>query len=398
MLFRVIFRLINTKGYIEYYTSLLNEKITPFEKDHRRFLECLFNLFTFKFNQIKQFILFNLNVILFIINLYVMFFHIIFNFILKKIAFLINIMTNIVFFFLSFNYNFRYLFIEFIFMFVDAYVLSFKYSIKYYFIEFKYFFINFFNYPEGYEGSFAMEIYPDEYQEYRDSFEKIPGPDLNVYYPMRFALSSVMIRITGVILSVSLILILFFNFTNLFIIVDSNFNELRRTLFYRIVEFGQNYILNYKKYYVDDLNKYNTATFYSTVKCMIFLIYNYVKICLKYLYFDAYIRFSLIETFQIKYSIFNFFYNFFSNIFICVLPIHFYYVVYHSYKIIYISTYVGYFFYYLKEFFKFFFKTLYIILKKIYQISYDILTVEEPPIQYSQKHLTNEKIENNNKK
>jgi hypothetical protein len=48
-----------------------------------------------------------------------------------------------------------------------------------------------------------MEIYPDEYQEYRDSFEKIPGPDLNVYYPMRFALSSVMIRLTGVILSIS---------------------------------------------------------------------------------------------------------------------------------------------------------------------------------------------------
>jgi hypothetical protein len=356
------------------------------------------NLFTLKINKTKKFVLFIFNVMLFIVNLYVIFFKIIFNIILKNIAFMINISTNIVFFFLSFNTNFRYLFIEFIFMFVDTYILSFKYFIKYYFIEFKYFFINLFSYPEGYEGSFAMEIYPDEYQDYRDSFEKVPGPDLNVYYPMRFALSSVMIRITGVILSVSLILILFFNFTNLFIIVDSNFHELRRTLLYRIVEFAQNYVLHYKKYYIDDINKYTTTTFYLTLKCMIILIYNYIKICLKYLYFDAYIRFNLIETFKIQYSILNFFYNFFSNIFICVLPIHFYYVVYHSFKIIYISTYIGYFFFYLKEFLKFIFKILYISLKKIYQISYDILTVEEPPIQYAEKYTKNNNENNNNKK
>jgi len=396
MLFRVLYRFINTKGYIQHYMLLLNEKIAPFEEDYRRFLECIFNLFIFKMNKIKQFILFCLNVILFILNLYVIALNIVLNFIFKKIVIFIKAVINISFFFLSFSNNFRYLFIEFIFMFVDVYILSFKYFIKYYFIEFKYFFANIFGYPEGYEGSFAMEIYPDEYQEYRDSFEKNPGPNLNVYYPMRFALSSVMIRITGVILAGSLILILFFNFINLFIIVDSNFHELRRTLFYRIMEFCQNYIVNYKKY-SDDF-KYTTATFYSTLKCIILLIYNYIKICLKYLYFDAYFRFGLIETFKIKYYILNFFYNFFVNIFICVLPIHFYYVVYHSYKIIYISTCVNYFFYYLKESLVFFFKIIYIVLKKIYQISYDILTVEEPPIQYSQKHQKSDNENNNNKK
>jgi hypothetical protein len=33
-----------------------------------------------------------------------------------------------------------------------------------------------------------MEIYPDEYKEYLESFDENNGPNLNVYYPMRFAL------------------------------------------------------------------------------------------------------------------------------------------------------------------------------------------------------------------
>jgi hypothetical protein len=115
---------------------------------------------------------------------------------------------------------------EFFFMFVDAYILSFKDSIKSIIIECRDILDDFIYWLEptvveyGPEnpnmkvyGNFAMEMYPDEYQEYRDSFEKNPGPDLNVYYPMRFALSSVMIRLTGVILAISFFLVLFFLFT-----------------------------------------------------------------------------------------------------------------------------------------------------------------------------------------
>jgi len=122
-----------------------------------------------------------------------------------------------------------------------------------------------------------------------------------------------------------------------------------------------------------------------------YLIYSYVKICLNYLFFDALVRFELIETFKIKYLIFGFFYNFFINIFILVLPIHFYYVVYHSYKIIYISKYVGYLFFYLKKSIIFFFKTLWIVLKKIWNVFYDIMTSEEPDV-HAPKSIKDNKI------
>jgi hypothetical protein len=294
----------------------------------------------------------------------------------------IKLPMNVIFFFLIFNFNLMYIFIEFVFMFVSSYILCFKSSIKSFIIDLKELSYEFFGYPEGY-GSFAMEIYPDEYQEYLDSFENMPAPDLKVYYPMRFALSSVMIRVTGVILSVSFLLILFFNFTNLFIIVDSNFSELRRSLDYKVLEFYQNYKLWYIKNFIS--TKYDTLTFYSTIKCLIIIIYTTLKLSFKYLFFDAYIRFGLIEIFKIKYLILNFFYNFFSYIFIFVLPIHFYYVVYHAYKIIYISKYIGYLFDYIKQGISFFLRILIFVLKKIWNVIYLIATVEEPDV-HAQKN------------
>jgi hypothetical protein len=103
------------------------------------------------------------------------------------------------------------------------------------------------------------------------------------------------------------------------------------------------------------------------------------------LFFDAYIRFGLIEVFKIKYLILNFFYNFFIYIFIIVLPIHFYYVVYHAYKIISISKYLGYIFDYFKEIIKYFLRMLIIVLKKIWGVIYLIATVEEPDV-HAQKN------------
>ena len=186
-------------------------------------------------------------------------------------------------------------------MFVSSYVFSVKIPIKLIFIDIKEFFYDFFGYPSGYNGSFAMEIYPDEYQEYLDSFENNPAPDLNVYYPMRFALSSVMIRLTGVILSISFLFILFFNFTNLFILVDANFSELRKSIDYKMMEFIQNYKVWYTKYYIS--SKYDTATFLSTIKCLLIIIYTNIKLCFKYLVVDAYVRFGLSAAFKIKYHI-----------------------------------------------------------------------------------------------
>lgn len=372
MLFRVLYRFIEAKSYFHHYFFLLSAKIEPFENDHSRFKEVLFNLLIFKpLCEIFKFISFCLNISFFIFSTLLKANNIVLRFIFIKVP------TNMLFFYLLFDYKLTYIFIEFVFMFVSSYILSFKSSIKLFIFETKQLSYDFFGYPEGY-GSFAMEIYPDEYQEYLDSFENIPGPDLNVYYPMRFALSSIMIRLTGIILASSFLFILILNFANLFIIIDANFNELKRALSYKELEFIINNYFFYKKYFLS--NTYNTATFYSTIKCILIILYTTIKGCFKYLFFDAYTRFSLIETFKIKYLILNFFYNFFSYIFILILPIHFYYVVYHSYKLIYISTYIGYLFDYLKTLIKFFFKILIIVLKKIWNIIYLIATVEEPDV------------------
>jgi len=372
MLFRVLFRLIETKHYLHHYFFLLSAKISPFEDDYSRFLECIFNLLIFKpLIEIIKFISFCLNTIFFIFSILIKANNIVLRFVFIKLP------TNLIFFVVLFDYKLTYLFIEFVFMFVSAYILSFKFSIKSIIIETKELSYDLFGYPEGY-GSFAMEIYPDEYQEYLDSFDNRPAPDLNVYYPMRFALSSVMIRLTGVILAVSFLVILIFNFTNLFIIVDSNLSELRRSLDYKAIEFFQNYKLWYHKNIIS--STYTNATFWSTIKCVLLIIYTTLKVCFKYLFFDAYVRFGLIEIFKIKYLILKIFFNFFIYLFIFVLPIHFYYVVYHSYKIRYVSTYVGYLFFYLKKLIFFISRILIIVFKKIWNIVYLIATAEEPDV------------------
>src|SRR3990167_3522568 len=70
MLFRVLFRLIETKNYFHHYFFLLSAKISPFEDDYSRFLECIFNLLIFKpLIEIIKFISFCLNTIFFIFSI-----------------------------------------------------------------------------------------------------------------------------------------------------------------------------------------------------------------------------------------------------------------------------------------------------------------------------------------
>lgn len=389
MLFRVLFRLIETKNYFHHYFFLLSAKISPYEDDYSRFLEHIFNLLIFKpVIEIIKFISFCLNIILFILTTLIKANNIVLRFIFIKLV------VNILFFFLVHSYKLTYLFIEFVFMFVSAYILSFKYSLKNLIFEFKEVYYDIFCSSKQ-SDSFGLEITPEEYQEYLDSFEKIPAPDLKVYYPMRFALSSVMIRLTGVILSISFLLIVVFNFTNLFIIIDANFSELRRTLDYKVIEFAQNYKVYYTKYFQSE--KYNTLTFYSTIKCVMIIIYTTIKLSFNYLIFDAYIRFGLIEIFKIKYLILNFLYNFLFYIFIIVLPIHFYYVVYHSYKIISISKNIGVIFSFIKLLIKCFFILLRIVLRKVWNFAYLVATVEEPDVHASKVvKETNVNLKNKN--
>ncbi len=100
MLFRVIYRLIDIKSYFHHYFSLLSAKISYFEDDYSRFLEQIFNLlikFIFKpIVNIIKFILFCLNVILFIFKILLLA-----NNIFLRIVFII-IPTNITYFFFFF--------------------------------------------------------------------------------------------------------------------------------------------------------------------------------------------------------------------------------------------------------------------------------------------------------
>lgn len=385
MLFRVLIRFFDAKGYFHYYFCLLSARISNFENDYSKDLSYIFYLFVFKpIFAIVQFIIFCLNIIWFILTVLIKANNIFLRFVFIKMP--LNFLDFII---VCFEYKVRYFIMEFVFMFVDTYIFSFKNPIKSAFFEFRDIITEIFTcYSYDIDkshnvdertvlGSLAMEMYPDEYEYYREGFDVEPGPNLNVYYPMRFALSSIMIRLTGIILAISFFFILFFLFTNLFITINANPSELRRTLDYKFIETVYKYSNDFDKYRLN-FEKYNNHTFYSTFKCMLIIIYTQIKVCYKYLFFDAYYRFQLTQMFVVKYLILGFFYNFFIYVFIYVLPIHFYYVVYHSYKIIYISTYVGYAYATFKKFIKFIFRMVGIVLKKIWSILYEIATAPEP--------------------
>ena len=94
MLFRVLFRLIETKNYFHHYFFLLNAKISPFQDDYSRFLEYIFNLLIFKpLVEIIKFISFCLNMFIFIFSILLKANNIVFRFIFIKIP------VNVIFFF-----------------------------------------------------------------------------------------------------------------------------------------------------------------------------------------------------------------------------------------------------------------------------------------------------------
>lgn len=366
MLFRFIIKFINLSSYLNVFFSFLIARFSYREEDYSRFLEIIFINLIFKpLNEIIKFFIFCFKIVLFILYTLLVAIHFVVH------LFLIILPFNLINFIVSFKYDLRYLFIEFVFVFVDAYILSFKYSIKSFYYDICSDIKDMF-YAKTYE------VDEDEYENYKNSLKTSSAPDLKVYYPMRFALTSVMIRLTGVILSISLFLILFFNFINIFIIGDLNFSELRQTMTYKFIEFFNNYKSDSLKY--SNVEKYNNATFYSTVKCIFIIIFLYVKACINYLIFDAYNRFNIMEILKTKSLIFCFFYNFFYYIFIYVLPIHLYYVIIHSYKLISITKIIKKLFGFIKTFVR----TVHTILtpsfRGVNKFFLIISTIEEPAV------------------
>lgn len=195
-----------------------------------------------------------------------------------------------------------------------------------------------------------IEMNEEEYNNYKETIKKITAPDLQIYYPMRFALSSVMIRLTGVILSIAFLLIMFLNFTNLFILFDFNFGELRNSIVYRLTEFYVPYQSFYNTYFdirfsyedafKDDLiaseevQKHNILTFSSRIKYWLILILFVIKNAVFNLTVNFYYLSNYFDFINNRQFYFNFFYNFLSLIFIYILPIHIYYVFNHSYNFV----------------------------------------------------------------
>lgn len=356
MLFRMINRFINIGEYIKFFYFILFAAYSKHGPDYRRFLIfSIKNLGGFIFIKPIYLILFCFQVIFYIISIMIKAHNIVMRALIK---YLFNFF---IFNWECYNYEHRYLAIEIAVMFPEAFLYKFKYH----------WLIIFYDYltylkvklvdrvPLQFKRSKLLVkdkeleiIYVElkDYEQYRDeNTEQVPAPDLKVYYPMRYALSSIMIRLTGLILAVSLLFILIFEYTNLFALVHNNFGELRRSVSYKYIEFIIHYESYYYKYfpretkiYARGLTYYNenyentpvytNSTLFSSLKCFLGIFGVIFRNLYYYFVVDMYQRFDLLTFEANKTFYLNYFYNFLKYIFIYVLPIHIYYVIFHSFS------------------------------------------------------------------
>jgi hypothetical protein len=352
MIIRVFCHTLSILNLISIQFKIFDKKFQEFEDDYIRFLICIFNLFVFEpiFNIIQTFFII-FYIILFLLNYF--FF-----------LFFIKIPAILLFFLILQPFNLTYLFVEIIYMFITPYIFYFKYPLL------------------VIKGALSKDI-PEfvffDSADYKVKKKNMSSPDLKVYYPMKFALSSVLIRVTGVILSFSFLFIFFFSFFNIFITGNVILGDFDKIFPLKIINFFSGYIhIVNEDYY--DASKYNNKTFYSTIKCILILMYTYFSICYKYLYYDFVIRFAVASYFTKLPIIFYFSYILFIKLFICILPIHIYYVINHSYRIISISKYINYMFFYLKLFIKYLFQRLIISFKKLWEFVIYIAKAEDKPL------------------
>ena len=357
MIIRVFFHTLFIFHYLNNQFLIFDKKFQEFEEDYRRFLIYIFNLFIFEpiCDIIKNFL-----IIFYIINFIFKFFF---------TLFFIKIPGILFFTYLIQPFNLTYILIESIYMFIILYISYIKYPL--FIIK------NFIIYLITEKTKLPKIIIIDN-ENYKIKKNIMYAPDLKVYYPMKFALSSILVRLTGIILSVSFIFIFFFTFINIFINGNAIFGDFEKIFPLKIVSFFSGYVFDDAIYY--DPLIYNNKTFYSTLKCILIIMYTYISVCFKYLYYDFVIRFALYTHFYKIQIFFSFIYILFIKLFICILPIHIYYVIHHSFKIISISKYISYLFFYLKQIIKYLFNYLVLIFKKIWSIIVYIAKAEDKPL------------------
>lgn len=460
MLFRFIKALLSFK-YIKFIDFIISTHCRKFKQEYINFLKIILN-------NIIEFFLFHYIIISFIVSLYIQTAHFISRHVLNYLF------NSFIFIWECYTYDQRFVFFEFIYLFVERYVFDFKYKLK--IILYKYIIYGYFDFLDSIffpiiekpiyiyykektlkhkEKEFeVIEMDNENYQILREEYDLnekrdpyyyfFSGPDLKVYYPMKFALSSVMIRITGVLLSISLLLIFFFFFMNLFIFNNLNMFELRQTFidngFYKIMENLFLYKDVYTKYFTDNKfyqyynythiiqsplygkniigepivywqnglliteeniiygyvaeneYKYDNTTKYAFLKASLVLVYFIIKNSYFYFLYDLYVTYDYIEFERLRSLYLYFFYNFFFFLFIYILPIHLYYVVYHAYRIGSITKVFGNLLIRLKTPSKIFINFSKISAIKFYSIYRIIKDTPDWPIEYKEDNIINNTI------
>lgn len=247
------------------------------------------------------------------------------------------------------SFNLTYFFLEFIYSFISAYQIYFKFPRR---IIFTY--INY---------QLKLNFLSDKINDDEFFKQTTLSPDLLIHYPMRFALNSVLIRLTGVILCILLFIILFLNSTHLFFTTDEIF-------------FGKHPYVK-MTIYAERFNgicDYNSETFWTSFKCMTRFSYFTIYSMYKYLYYETCWKNGLDHPYWRK-SYFQLFPSvFFCKLLILIIPLHLYVVYCHAYKNYHlVSLFFNNFFFFSKRLIKVLLEKLIIIFKKLWDVIYLIL-------------------------
>lgn len=229
---------------------------------------------------------------------------------------------SIYLFFNLFNsLKFNYFLLDIIFIFIILYYSYIDSSLKK------------INYLIKYQYELITLISPDELKKKTNNEV---SPDLKVYYPMEYAMKSVMVRLTGVALFIFILLVLIFEFVSIYISPNLLF------LFFPLFELKYIQIMRdfqlqtfYELVSANDYFKNNSKSFFYLIKCIIYLAYFLFNICILFFcyFFKLFFYLSWIMLNDENYTNIKimFFYNFFKNSILIFFIIHIYYTFSHTY-------------------------------------------------------------------
>lgn len=316
---RIVRHYVNFKMYVWEVCTRMDSDKKLIAHDYNRFLRCFLKVF------IKRPIIFSITVlkILYIIIKYVI------KFLILKIIF-IPIILSVYFITNIFN-GLVYFIVEFIYLFIELYILNFK------------------RYLHIIRKSYVYLFYEDtliEALEYEKSLiipepekeSNLPlAPDLWIYYPMRFALSSVLIRVTGLLLSVICLIILYCNFFSVYLFTGIAINDIEFLHNIKLVYAFQGYVVTLPGELVPPYRNeevYNMETLKGVRKCLYVEIKTQIFVWYK-VYYYSFIDFNELEyLFDIKPTILYFLKAIVIPIFFAILPLHIYYAFKHLHKTI----------------------------------------------------------------